>query len=107
VFHPSMDVDGASIWVCVFLICWIASTIDCFNCFSFSQWTTLFAFFHYMSLNTCFSIILFLVVALTSTTFISTMIVCALQQKVSMYAKWFHWILNEFIGYNEWGLVMK
>jgi hypothetical protein len=21
-----------------------------------------------------------------------------LQQKVSMYAKWFHWILSEFIG---------
>jgi hypothetical protein len=28
-----------------------------------------------------------------------------LQQKVSLYAKWFHWILNEFIGCNEQGLV--
>ncbi len=21
-----------------------------------------------------------------------------------MYAKWFHWILSEFIGYSEWDL---
>jgi hypothetical protein len=28
-----------------------------------------------------------------------------LQQKVSLYAKWFHWILNEFAGYNERDLV--
>jgi hypothetical protein len=26
----------------------------------------------------------------------------SLQQKVSMYAKWFHWILNEFISCSEW-----
>jgi hypothetical protein len=25
----------------------------------------------------------------------------ALQQKVSLYTKWFHWILSEFIGCNE------
>jgi hypothetical protein len=31
----------------------------------------------------------------------------ALQQKVSMYTKWFHWILSEFIGCSEWGLVKK
>jgi hypothetical protein len=24
-----------------------------------------------------------------------------LQQKVSLYAKWFHWIMSEFIGYIE------
>ncbi len=24
-----------------------------------------------------------------------------LQQKVSLYAKWFHWIMSEFIGYSE------
>ncbi len=29
----------------------------------------------------------------------------ALQQKVSMYAKWFHWILSEFTSYNERGPV--
>jgi hypothetical protein len=31
----------------------------------------------------------------------------SLQQKVSMYAKWFHWILGEFIGCNEQGPVNK
>jgi hypothetical protein len=30
-----------------------------------------------------------------------------LQQKVSMYTKWFHYILSEFIGFNEHGLVGK
>ncbi len=30
-----------------------------------------------------------------------------LQQKVSLYAKWFHWILSEFISCNEHGLVNK
>jgi hypothetical protein len=24
-----------------------------------------------------------------------------LQQKVTLYVKWFHWIMSEFIGYNE------
>jgi hypothetical protein len=28
-----------------------------------------------------------------------------LEQKVSMYVKWFHWILNEFIGLNEQDLI--
>ncbi len=31
----------------------------------------------------------------------------ALQQKVSLYAKWFHYILNEFIGFSKWGLAGK
>jgi hypothetical protein len=31
----------------------------------------------------------------------------SLQQKVSTGVKWFHWILNEFTGYNEWGPVKK
>jgi hypothetical protein len=31
----------------------------------------------------------------------------SLQQKVSMYTKWFHWILSEFIGCSEWGVVKK
>jgi len=26
------------------------------------------------------------------------MLAPSLQQKVSLYAKWFHWILSEFIG---------
>jgi hypothetical protein len=26
---------------------------------------------------------------------------CTLQQKVSLYAKLFHWILSEFTSYNE------
>jgi hypothetical protein len=30
-----------------------------------------------------------------------------LQQKVSMYAKWIHWILSEFISRSEWDLVEK
>jgi len=30
-----------------------------------------------------------------------------LQQKVSLYAEWFHWILKEFTSYSEWGLVKK
>jgi hypothetical protein len=29
----------------------------------------------------------------------------ALQQNVSLYVKWFHWILSEFIGPNDWDLV--
>jgi hypothetical protein len=28
-----------------------------------------------------------------------------LQQKVTLYAKWFHWILSEFIGPNEQDLM--
>jgi hypothetical protein len=31
----------------------------------------------------------------------------SLQEKVSLYTKWFHWILSEFISYNELGLVGK
>jgi hypothetical protein len=31
----------------------------------------------------------------------------SLQQKVSLYAKWFHWIMSEFISYKEWDLVGK
>jgi hypothetical protein len=31
----------------------------------------------------------------------------SLQQKVSLYAKWFHWNLNEFIGCNEHGPMKK
>jgi len=30
-----------------------------------------------------------------------------LQQKVSLYAKWIHWILSEFISCNEQDLVGK
>ncbi len=30
-----------------------------------------------------------------------------LQQKVSLYAKWFHYILSEFISHSEWRLVGK
>jgi hypothetical protein len=30
-----------------------------------------------------------------------------LQQKVSLYFKWFDRILSEFIGHNEWDLVGK
>jgi hypothetical protein len=33
--------------------------------------------------------------------------VLALQKKVSLYAKWFHEILNEFTGCSEQGLVNK
>ncbi len=69
VFHPSMDVDGPSIWVCVLWIYWIVSTIDCFNHSSFSHSTTLFAFLSSLSLNTCSLVALILVVTLTSTTF--------------------------------------
>jgi hypothetical protein len=29
------------------------------------------------------------------------------QQKVSLYAKWFDWILNEFIGTNELDLMRE
>jgi hypothetical protein len=29
------------------------------------------------------------------------------QQKVSLYAKWFHWILSEFTSCNEWGPMKK
>ncbi len=75
VFHPSMDVDGPSIWVDVFWICWIVSTIDFFNHYSFSQFTTFFVFLSFLSLNTCSSVTSLLVVTITSTTFISTMIV--------------------------------
>jgi hypothetical protein len=31
----------------------------------------------------------------------------SLQQKVSLYAKWFHLILSELTGHNEWNLVGK
>jgi hypothetical protein len=34
-------------------------------------------------------------------------IINSLEQKVSLYAKWFHYILSEFIGLNKWGLVGK
>jgi hypothetical protein len=30
-----------------------------------------------------------------------------LQQKVSLYAKWFYWILSEFTSCSEWGPVKK
>jgi hypothetical protein len=30
-----------------------------------------------------------------------------LQQKTSMYAKWFNWIMSEFISYSEQDLVRK
>jgi hypothetical protein len=30
-----------------------------------------------------------------------------LQQKVYLYTKWFYWIMNKFIGRNEWDLVEK
>jgi hypothetical protein len=33
--------------------------------------------------------------------------VFSLQQKVSLYTKWFQWILREFIGCNEQGLMKK
>jgi hypothetical protein len=33
--------------------------------------------------------------------------VISLQQKVSLYAKWFHWILSEFTSCSEWELVKK
>jgi uncharacterized membrane protein len=35
------------------------------------------------------------------------LMVDSLQQKVSLYVKWFHWILSEFIGCSERGLVKK
>ncbi len=76
VVHPSMDVDGLLIWVDVFWICWIVSTIDYFNRSFFSQSTTLFAFLGFLSLKTCSLITLLLVVMLTSTTFTSAMTVC-------------------------------
>ncbi len=76
VFHPSMDVDGLLIRVHVFWICWIVSTINYFNCSSFSQSTTLFVFLRFLSLNTYYSVTLLLVLTLTSTTFTSAMIVC-------------------------------
>jgi hypothetical protein len=31
----------------------------------------------------------------------------SLQQKVSLYVKWFHWILNEFTGCSERGPLKK
>ncbi len=31
----------------------------------------------------------------------------SLQQKVSLYATWFHWMLSEFICHREWGLLGK
>jgi hypothetical protein len=31
----------------------------------------------------------------------------SLQQKVSLYASWFHWVLSEFISCSEWGPVKK
>ncbi len=76
VFHPSMDVNGPSIWVYFFWICSIVSTIDFFNCSSFSQSVTFFAFFGSLSSNTCSLVTLLLVVTLISTTFTSVMIVC-------------------------------
>jgi len=30
-----------------------------------------------------------------------------LQHNKSMYTKWFHWILSEFTGCNEWGSMKK
>jgi hypothetical protein len=33
--------------------------------------------------------------------------ICSLQQKVSLYAKWFHQVLIEIIGHSEWDLVGK
>jgi hypothetical protein len=30
-----------------------------------------------------------------------------LQQKLSLYTKWFHWIFSDFTGCSEWGLVKK
>ncbi len=78
VFHPSIDVDGSFVWVCVFWICWIVSTIDSFNYFSFSQLVTFFVFLGFLSLNTYSLVVLLLVVTLTSTTFTSIMIVCVL-----------------------------
>jgi hypothetical protein len=38
---------------------------------------------------------------------ITLRIVKSPQQKVSLYAKWFHWILNEFTGYSEQRLMKK
>jgi hypothetical protein len=75
VFHPSMDVDGLSIWVCGFQIYWIVSTLHCFNHSFFSESTTRFVFLGSLSLNTYFLVTLLFVVRLTSTTFTSTMIV--------------------------------
>jgi hypothetical protein len=34
-------------------------------------------------------------------------VLTTLQQKVSLYAKWFHWVLSEFIGCSEWGPMKK
>jgi len=31
----------------------------------------------------------------------------SLQQNVSLYTKWFHWMLNEFISHSEWDLMGK
>jgi hypothetical protein len=31
----------------------------------------------------------------------------SVQQKVSLYAKWFHWILSEFINHNKQWLMGK
>ncbi len=76
VFHPSMDVDDPFVWVCIFLIYWIISTIDFFNHSFFSQSTTLFAFLSFLSLNTYFLVALLLVVTLASTIFTFLMTVC-------------------------------
>jgi hypothetical protein len=38
---------------------------------------------------------------------IIVLFVHALQQKVSLYIKWFHYILSEFTSCNEHGLVKK
>ncbi len=72
----SMDVDSPSSCVCVFWICWIISTIDFFNCSSFSQSATFFVFLSFLFLNTYSLVGLLLVVTLTSTTFTFAMIIC-------------------------------
>ncbi len=76
-FHPSMNVDGPFfVLVYVFWICWIITAVDFINHFSFSQTVALFAFLSSLSLNTCSSITLFLMVTnINSTTFTSTTIV--------------------------------
>jgi len=37
----------------------------------------------------------------------SSVINDALQQKMSLYAKWFHWMLNELTSHNDWNLMGK
>ncbi len=71
-----MDVDGPFVKVYVSWICWIVSTIDFFNRFSFSQLITLFVFFIFLSLNICYSVVLLFVATLASTTFTFVVIIC-------------------------------